>query len=132
MQRFGKFYFNWSVVFYTIFVYLFVLCCLCLAFEKMKENELEVVSSNFSLLGWSCIIQMMISLPGTANEGLQTQNLFPLYIFLVRLVYEVAVVKVRMHVLISYLKWLINLYIVLHIILTSLAFVGNNLLFIQC
>ncbi|XP_059459620.1 polycomb group protein EMBRYONIC FLOWER 2 isoform X3 [Corylus avellana] len=38
-------------------------------------------------------IQMMISLPGTANEGLQTQNLFPLCIFLARLVSEVAVVE---------------------------------------
>jgi hypothetical protein len=47
---------------------------------------------------------MMISLPGTANEGLQTQNLFPLCIFLARLVSEVAVVEVRIHVLISYLK----------------------------
>jgi hypothetical protein len=65
---------------------------------------MEVVSSNFSLLGWSCMIQIMISLPGTVNEGLQTQNLFPLCIFLVRLDSKVAVVEVRMHVLISYLK----------------------------
>lgn len=54
--------------------------------------------------GWSCRIQMTISLPGTANEGLQTQNLFPLCIFLARLVSESAVVEVRMHMLISYLN----------------------------
>ncbi|XP_042988300.1 polycomb group protein EMBRYONIC FLOWER 2-like isoform X2 [Carya illinoinensis] len=35
-------------------------------------------------------IQMKISLPGTANESLQTQKLFPLCIFLARLVSEVA------------------------------------------
>ncbi|KAF5456220.1 hypothetical protein F2P56_025725 [Juglans regia] len=35
-------------------------------------------------------IQMKISLPGTANESLQTQKLFPLCIFLARLVSDVA------------------------------------------
>lgn len=55
-------------------------------------------------VGWSCRIQMTISLSGTANEGLQTQNLFPLCIFLARVVSEAAVVEVRMHMLISYLN----------------------------
>ncbi|XP_041021484.1 polycomb group protein EMBRYONIC FLOWER 2-like isoform X1 [Juglans microcarpa x Juglans regia] len=35
-------------------------------------------------------IQMKISVPGTVNESLQTQNLFPLFIFLARLVSDVA------------------------------------------
>ncbi|XP_062163444.1 polycomb group protein EMBRYONIC FLOWER 2 isoform X1 [Alnus glutinosa] len=38
-------------------------------------------------------IQMTISLSGTGNEGLQTQNLFPLCIFLARVVSEAAVVE---------------------------------------
>jgi hypothetical protein len=90
---------------FYLFDCLFVLCCICLTYEKMKKNKMKLrLSSNFSLLGWSCTIQMMISLPITTNKGLQTQNLFPLCIFFARLVFEVVVIEVRMHVLISYLK----------------------------
>ncbi|PON83353.1 Polycomb protein, VEFS-Box [Trema orientale] len=58
--------------------------------ELVEVFEVISVSGKGSQSGIYLRIQMTVSLSRTENEGVQTQNLFPLYVFLARLVTDVA------------------------------------------
>ncbi|PON69774.1 hypothetical protein PanWU01x14_085580 [Parasponia andersonii] len=59
--------------------------------ELVEVFEVTSVSGKGNQFGvFQIKIQMTVSLSRTENEGVQTQNLFPLYVFLARLVTDVA------------------------------------------
>jgi hypothetical protein len=61
------------------------------------EDVNKFWGANYVSFDWTCRIQMTISMLVTLNGVVQSHNIFPLYVLLARLVSNIGVLEVRMH-----------------------------------